>query len=50
MSYNPNSLESQKGALGEQIVKKQLEAEGCEVKVQAAYPYGVGNAPCYSFF
>ena len=80
MSYNPDSLESQKGALGEQIVKKQLEAEGCEVKkpddtfpsgasivdfactvdgdtilyfievkVQAAYPYGVENAPCYSF-
>ena len=79
MSYDPNSLQAKKGALGEEIVKKYLIGLGCEVKrpadtfksgasivdfevhnpyfeeplfievkTQAARPYGVENAPCYS--
>lgn len=78
MSYDANSLEAKKGALGEKIVKEFLESKGCavsrpadtfksgasivdfiyddnyrrnyaEVKTQIARPFGVENAPCYSF-
>lgn len=35
MSYDPNSLQVKKGALGEKIVRELLETLGCEVKKPA---------------
>lgn len=79
MSYDANSIEARKGALGEKIVENELkrhhgnprrpadtfqsgasivdfvgtDGDGkdffAEVKTQIARPYGVEQAPCYSF-
>lgn len=80
MSYDPDSINAQKGTSAEEIVKKWWKSQGikfkrpadtfesgasivdyeiydednflshvAEIKTQAAYPFGVEHAPCYSF-